>query len=67
MKVEDDLDEDANEKEWRLGSLGAGLAPQGSNEGGVRGSAAPPIFSTGHLAQHLSTPTVSPMVRPTPE
>ena len=42
MKMED-------MEEWSHGSLGAGLAPQGENEGGVRGSAAPPIFSTAHL------------------
>ena len=39
----------------RSGSLGAGSAPQGANEGGVRGSTAPPIFSTGHLAEQPGT------------
>ena len=39
------------------GSLGSGLAPQGVNEGGVRGSAAPPIFSTGQLAEHQLYPS----------
>ena len=39
------------------GSLGSGLAPQGVNEGGVRGSAAPPIFSTGQLAEHQLHPS----------
>ena len=29
--------------------------PQGANEGGVRGSTAPPIFSVGHLAEQPGT------------
>ena len=53
-----DEDENGNEEEedeCSRGSLGAGLAPQGANEGGVRGSTAPPIFSVGHLAEQPST------------
>ena len=63
MKVkmkEDEVDEDENgneeeEEERSRGSLGAGSAPQGANEGGVKGSTAPPIFSVGHLAEQPGT------------